>query len=279
MMSGPKRNPDKLNTIGVVVVGICGAVLVYVSIVALQAFYMNDTSEVQTMADYGGQDTAHQSLRATQANVIEDCGPNSKPEAGKQQTYRIPIKYAIKLVADGAKVDPSNLVPTQGRSDKATILPIFGRPKVTPAATPAGGGSAAPATGDVPMPPTGGQGPGGGQPPGQGPTPGTGAGGPPSGTGAADPNPTGAQTPSPGGAASGGASGDAKRPGGGAVENKDINKAGSASPGGNPPTPAPKAGASDPKAGTAPPKAGAGSAPAPKAPAPKAGSAAKGSAN
>ena len=43
-MSGPKRNADKLNTIGVVVVGICGAVLVYVSIVALQAFYMNDTS-------------------------------------------------------------------------------------------------------------------------------------------------------------------------------------------------------------------------------------------
>ena len=131
-MSGPKRNPDALNTIGVVVVGICGAVLVYVSIVALQAFYMNDTSEVQTMADYGGQDTAHQSLRATQTNVIEDCGPNSKPEAGKPQTYRIPIKYAIKLVADGAKVDPSNLVPTQGRSDKPTILPIFGRPKLAP---------------------------------------------------------------------------------------------------------------------------------------------------
>ncbi len=55
-MSGPKRNPDKLNTIGVVVVGICGAVLVYVTIVALQAFYMNNTSELQTMADYGGQD-------------------------------------------------------------------------------------------------------------------------------------------------------------------------------------------------------------------------------
>jgi len=32
-MSGPKRNPDRLNTIGVVVVGICGAVLVYVTIV------------------------------------------------------------------------------------------------------------------------------------------------------------------------------------------------------------------------------------------------------
>src|SRR5436190_12775007 len=107
-MSGPKRNPDRLNTIGVVVVGICGAVLVYVSIVALQAFYMNDTSEVQTMADYGGQDTAHQSLRATQINTIEDCGANTA-QPGKAQTYRIPIKYAIKLVADAAKVDPAQL--------------------------------------------------------------------------------------------------------------------------------------------------------------------------
>src|SRR5512135_3326015 len=112
-MSGPKRNPDKLNTIGIVVVGICGAVLVYVSIVALQAFYMNDTSEVQTMADYGGQDSAHQSLRATQVDTIEGCAANAAPAAGKQQTYRIPIKNAIKLVADAAKVDPSNLVPTQ----------------------------------------------------------------------------------------------------------------------------------------------------------------------
>jgi hypothetical protein len=171
MMSGPKRNPDKLNTIGVVVVGICGAVLVYVSIIALQAFYMSDSSEVQTMADYGGQDKAHQSLRAIQTFTIEDCGPNSKPEAGKQQTYRIPIKYAIKLVADGAKVDPSNLVPTSGRSDKPTILPIFGRPKavpkpdptkpdaggVAPGIEPTGAGSAAtpPAGGTPPPEPAG----------------------------------------------------------------------------------------------------------------------------
>ena len=66
-MSGPKRNPDKLNTIGIVVVGICGAVLVYVTIVASQAFYMNDTSEMQTMADYGGQDTPLKSLKADAA--------------------------------------------------------------------------------------------------------------------------------------------------------------------------------------------------------------------
>ncbi len=155
-MSGPKRNPDKLNTIGVVVVGICGAVLVYVTIVALEAFYVNDTSEIQTMADYGGQDTNARSLRAEQANRIGEYGTNPRPaapkanEAAKLQTYRIPIDVAMKLVATAARTDPGGLIPSQGRSDRSTVLPIFGRPKLIPppAAPPAPAGGAA-----TPLPP------------------------------------------------------------------------------------------------------------------------------
>ena len=146
-MSGPKRNPDRLNTIGIVVVGICGAVLVYVTIVALQAFYVNDTSEIQTMADYGGQDTGARSLRTEQSNRIGEYGTNPKPtapkanEAAKPQTYRIPVDLAMKLVVENAKADPGALVPTAGRSDKSTVLPIFGRPKPI-AAPPAPAGAA-----------------------------------------------------------------------------------------------------------------------------------------
>ena len=76
-MSGPKRNPDKLNTIGIVVVGICGAVLVYVTIVALEAFYVNDTSEIQTMADYGGQDTTAKVHKASEMTNITQMGVKS----------------------------------------------------------------------------------------------------------------------------------------------------------------------------------------------------------
>ncbi|HTL85858.1 MAG TPA: hypothetical protein VL856_11785 [Acidimicrobiia bacterium] len=243
-MSGPKRNPDKLNTIGVVVVGICGAVLVYVSIVALQAFYMNDTSEVQTMADYGGQETTAISLRATQTGNIEECVPNQKPEAGKTQTYRIPIKYAIKLVADEAKVDPGNLVPAVGRSDKATILPIYGRPKAikapepapstpptvppgqeptSPAMTPTGNpppgaGSAAPTS--SPPPSTG------GNPPTPNPQPGTGS------------NPKTGETPKTGSAAS------TPKTGSAASTTGISPKTGSAAP--------------KPKTGSAAPKTGSG---------------------
>ena len=179
-MSGPKRNPDKLNTIGIVVVGICGAVLVYVSIVALQAFYVSDTSEIQTMADYGGNDTRAHSLKIEQVrSITTDVGKNAAPpakpnEAPKPDTFHISIDDAMKLVVESAKVDPSMLVPTQGRADKATIKPIFGRPQPLPTAPPtapptdgagAGSGSAAPATGSppaAPTSPTGGQGGGGG---------------------------------------------------------------------------------------------------------------------
>jgi hypothetical protein len=96
-MSGPKRNPDKLNTIGVVVVGVCGAVLVYVTIVALQAYYMNDTSEIQTMADYGGQDTLAQGNKSTELGNLSSAG--------------VTIDQAMKLVVETAQTDPAHTVP------------------------------------------------------------------------------------------------------------------------------------------------------------------------
>jgi hypothetical protein len=195
-MSGPKRNPDKLNTIGVVVVGICGAVLVYVSIVALQAFYMNDTSEIQTMADYGGNDKTAQSIKTSQIHNISEPAKNAAAP-GKAETYRINIDDAMRIVVEQAKVDPSTLVPSQGRADKPTIKPIFGRPQplAVPAPTPAptdgaGSGSAAPpadgaGSGSAAAPPTAPTTPTGGQ--GQGGTPTTGGGAGSSATGVPPP--------------------------------------------------------------------------------------------
>jgi len=171
-MSGPKRNPDKLNTIGVVVVGICGAVLVYVTIIALQAFYVDDTSEIQTMADYGGQDTFAKQIRTTQEGSINETVPNGAVADPTKQTYRIPVEDAMKKVVEEAKKDPgsvSNLVPMVGKSDTPSVFPIFGRPKPLPTA---GSGSAAPAPppaaggSSAPQAPTGGIGASGNPPPG-----------------------------------------------------------------------------------------------------------------
>ena len=131
-MSGPKRNPDSMNTIGIVVVGICGAVMVYVTITALQAFYMNDTSEIQTMADYGGQDTTAKSHKAAELLHI------TTPDIG---TQGIAIGRAIDLVVAGGK-DPAHLVPAVQPADwhpVGTEVPHPGPPEVLPMAVPASG--------------------------------------------------------------------------------------------------------------------------------------------
>jgi len=151
-MSGPKRNPDSLNTIGVVVVGICGAVMVYVSITALQAFYMNDTSELQTMQDYGGQDTVAKSHKADELRNI------TEPQIG---TPSITIDKAMDLVIRDSAKHPDRLVPSvqpDGFVPKRTEKPHGGRPEMDlpavppPTATPdqgsgAGSAAAAPAAG------------------------------------------------------------------------------------------------------------------------------------
>lgn len=160
MSGGPKRNEDRLNTIGVVVVGICGAVMVYVTIVALEAFYMNDTSELQTMADYGGQDTTARSHKADEMRNITEPARNGVAE-GMPPTFRLKIDHAMDLIVRDAANDPTHLIPAFKPSDKPTVKPLFGKgqPLVTPPAAPptpppaaagSGAGSAAPAGGHAP---------------------------------------------------------------------------------------------------------------------------------
>jgi hypothetical protein len=154
MSGGPKRNPDSLNTFGVVVVGISAAVMVYVAITALQAFYMNDTSELQTMQDYGGQDVTAKSHKADEMQNITVT--TSNPAApGATQTFHIKIDHAMQLIADEAAkpgFDPSHLIPALPPQTKPTIQPIFGRPKPLavppppPAPAAPAAGSAAPVT-------------------------------------------------------------------------------------------------------------------------------------
>jgi hypothetical protein len=134
MSGGAKRNSDKLNTVGIVVVGICGSALVYVSIALLQAFYMNDTSDVQMMADYGGQDTQFQTARTQELANITQCA-NVLGSGNTPSKHSIPVENAMRLVVEDARKDPSILVPQLGRADKPTIKAQFDRP--VPLGTPA----------------------------------------------------------------------------------------------------------------------------------------------
>jgi hypothetical protein len=113
-MSGTgKRTEDKLNLVGIVAVGLSASVFVYVSVVLLQAFYMNETATVNTTADFRGQENPHKTLKAAQETHIKEYGRNAGgPD--QPQTYRVPVEVAMERVVAEAKADPSNLVPVVG---------------------------------------------------------------------------------------------------------------------------------------------------------------------
>jgi hypothetical protein len=128
-----KRTEDKLNLVGIVAVGLAASVFVYVSVVLLQAFYMNETATVNTTADYRGQENAHKTLKAAQLTHVTEFGRNAGgPD--QPQTYRVPVDVAMALVATEAKADPSNLVPVVGKSTTPSIKAVFGRPQPLAAA-------------------------------------------------------------------------------------------------------------------------------------------------
>ncbi len=156
-MDAPKRNSDRLNTIGIVTVGGVGSALVYLSIVGLQAFYVNDTSRVDEQARFGTQGETRQTLRGEQIGNITE--PRAKGIAGPNNTpvYSIPISDAKALIVRDAKLDAANLVPVVGRSDKSLIQPAFGRPQAIVAPP---GGAPAPTDGTAVPPPGGASTPG-----------------------------------------------------------------------------------------------------------------------
>jgi hypothetical protein len=131
-MDGAKKAEDKLNTVGIVTVGICGAVLVYVSIVLLQAFYMNETSAVSQITDnYGAQDELR-TLRSDQVTSLAEYRRGATPS-----TATIPVQQAMNAIV--AKINGGNsvnLVPGIGTSDKPTVPAVFGHadPTLVPAA-------------------------------------------------------------------------------------------------------------------------------------------------
>ncbi len=151
-MSGAPRNSDKLNSLAIVTVGVCASALVYVSVILLQAYYSNDTAQIQTMADYGGQETSALSLKSAQMNNISEYVNKMGTPDNPKSSHQVPIALAMELVAADAKKDASNLAPgIDPASKKPTVAPIFGRPK--PLGTlPPGAPAPAAATPAVPAP-------------------------------------------------------------------------------------------------------------------------------
>ena len=131
-MDAPKKNPDKLNNIGIITVGGVGSALVYLSIVGLQAFYVDETAIVDEVSSFGDQEKVRIDLKGKQIGSITTDLTRKGVTAENKPIVAIPIETAKGLVVRDARVDPANLVPIVGRSETTTIQPIFGRPVALP---------------------------------------------------------------------------------------------------------------------------------------------------
>lgn len=132
-MESPPKAEDKVNIIGIVAIGLCGALLVYVSVVALQAFYINETSSVEAQRAAAGRQSAYKALNADHLEAIDQYAEVGKPEGAEQDRYAIPIDVAMDLVVEEAqrRSNQNNLIPVAGTSTVATYAP-FGRELETP---------------------------------------------------------------------------------------------------------------------------------------------------
>lgn len=152
--SGEKKNPDRMNTIGIATVGFAGCAFVYLSITGIEALYLNESSRVDEVAKFGKQEETKKTLKAEQVGKITEPRLGTKAANGTQ-LYTVPIDTAKTLILRDVAVDPANLVPAVSRSEFTTIKPVFGRPQNLPSAVPIGQSAPPPAPVDPAAPPAG----------------------------------------------------------------------------------------------------------------------------
>lgn len=124
-MESPKKNPDYVNTVGVVVIGLAGALLVYASFVGLQAFYYKEATMLELERDAEGKSAELRTLRSEQEKTLQGY---RRLDAARN-TVTLPIEVAMQRVVEAATADPgATLVPVVGAHDTPTIPAIAGKP-------------------------------------------------------------------------------------------------------------------------------------------------------
>jgi hypothetical protein len=151
----PKKSEDKVNVFGVVMIGFVTSILLWVSVVALQAYYNNTAGALESDRSASGKGREMRDLKAKQLAEMMD----SKFVDPKKGVVTIPIDEAMRLVVRDAKQGARSLVPAVGPHDTPTVPAVSGRPPdVMPA--PEGGatapGGAAPPEGAAAPAPEGG---------------------------------------------------------------------------------------------------------------------------
>ena len=186
MSGGASRASDKVNTYGIVLIGVVAAILLWVSVIALQAYYQNTEGALEAERDAANKGREVRDLKAAQLATLQE----TKVVDPKKGIVTLPIEDAMRLVVRDARGGAPALVPAVGPDDKPTVPAAWGHPPdnakvpgapgaagaaapgaagaaapgaagaAAPGAAPAGataapgGGQAAPATGTAPATPT-----------------------------------------------------------------------------------------------------------------------------
>jgi hypothetical protein len=170
MSSGlPSKAQDRLNNYGIVLIGLVGSVLLWVSVVALQAYYNRTAGDLETERNAEYKNRQVRDLRAQQLADLQE----SKHVNPQKRIVTIPIDSAKGLVLRDLRDQSPSLVPAVGAHDLPTVPAVWGRPQdqtTAPAqgAAPAQGGTP-PAGGAAPAAPAGGAAPAGAAPAGAAP--------------------------------------------------------------------------------------------------------------
>jgi hypothetical protein len=124
-MSGTgKRAPDALNMFAVVVVGAVGALLTYVSIVALQAYYASSAGAEMERKQRMGMGAEYRSLQASHEAELREYRQNQG-----RNTFRLPLDRAMELVVEDTRAGrAAQLVAAVGPSDTPTVPAVPGKP-------------------------------------------------------------------------------------------------------------------------------------------------------
>lgn len=125
MSEFPKKAEDRVNTFGIVMIGIVSAVLLWVSIVALQAYYQSTAGPLEAARDAEGKSAE---LRALRAGELAALQKTEYADAAQGTLRRLPIDLAMKAVVRDAIAGEPSLVPAVGPHDQATVPPVFGKP-------------------------------------------------------------------------------------------------------------------------------------------------------
>jgi hypothetical protein len=114
---------DKPNTLAIVTIGIASVLLLWASIVALQAYYENTFGAEMKRKFAEGQDAELRTLLAEQRASLQALKRND------DETVRIPVDRAKQLVvAELRSGQPASLVPAVGPHTEPTVPAIWGRP-------------------------------------------------------------------------------------------------------------------------------------------------------